>query len=406
LLLLEVTMPRSGWSTHNPLGSRRVVVTKELPGERWLQILADADCRVEVSTSRAILPPETIAAAIGRDCAAVIGQLTESWNDKLLARLKAAGGRVYSNYAVGFNNVDLAAATRLGLPVGNTPGVLTETTAELAVALTLAAARRIAEGDAFMRSGEFARCGWLPTMLLGKLLRGKTLGIVGAGRIGSTYARMMVEGHRMNLIYHDVHRNGDLEASMRAYSAFLEAHGEPTVGCRRVSDLDELLRTADIVSVHTVLDESTHHLFGAKQFATMKPDGIFVNASRGPLHDEAALVRHCRSHPEFAAALDVFEDEPRTAPGLASLPNIVMVPHLGSATRWTRESMATLAAANAAAILQGLPVWNRPDVLSFLSEAPPAAAPSIVNAGDLGLPVLEAQCAAVVVDGACATEKE
>ncbi len=379
-------MTQSPWTTHNPGGGRRVVVTKELPGERWLQTLIAADCRVEVSDSRTILTPAAIERAIGDECAAVIGQLTEAWQAPLLKKLAAAGGRVLSNYAVGFNNIDIAAATRLGLPVGNTPGVLTETTSELTVALTFAAARRIAEGDAFVRSGSFADCGWLPMLMLGKLLWRKTLGIVGAGRIGTTYARMMVEGHKMDLVYHDPFPNEALEDYVRDYGAFLETHGEPAVTCRRAESLDELLAAADVVSVHTVLDESTHHLFGARQFAAMKPHAIFVNSSRGPLHDEKALVEHCRTHPDFYAALDVFEDEPRIQPGLSDLPNVVMVPHLGSATGWTRQGMAVLAARNAVAMLDGAPVWNRPDVLVFLTAEAPAAAPSIVNADELGLP--------------------
>jgi lactate dehydrogenase-like 2-hydroxyacid dehydrogenase len=196
----------------------------------------------------------------------------------------------------------------------------------------------------------------------------------------------MVEGHKMDLVYHDLHPNEALEAYVRDYGAFLEAHGEPGVTCRRAESLDDLLAAADVVSVHTVLDASTHHLFGARQFAAMKPAAIFVNSSRGPLHDEEALVEHCRTHPDFYAALDVFEAEPRTEPGLADLLNVVMVPHLGSATGWTRQGMAVLAARNALAMLDSLPVWNRPDVLGFLADDAPAAAPSIVNADDLALP--------------------
>src|SRR5674476_1223983 len=163
----------------NPGASHRVVVTKELPGARWLQLLTAADCRVEVSQSTEILSEAELRAAFGDHCDAAIGQLTESWSAETLGALRAAGATIYSQYAVGYDNVDVAAATRLGLPVGNTPGVLTETTAQLAVALTFAAARRIAEGDRVMRAGAYH--GWLPSMLLGALIYRATLGIVGAG---------------------------------------------------------------------------------------------------------------------------------------------------------------------------------------------------------------------------------
>jgi len=147
------------------------------------------------------------------------------------------------------------------------------------------------------------------------------------------------------------------------------------------------LQQADCVSVHTVLDESTHHLINAASLALMKENAILVNTSRGPVVDEAALVSHCRKHPDFRAGLDVFEDEPEMKPGLVELDNVLIVPHIASATRWTREGMATLAAGNVAGILMGYPVWNQPDILLFLEKDPPKAAPSIVNAAALGLPV-------------------
>jgi len=184
------------WRTHNPSWSKRVVVTKELPGGRWLEILSRADCRVEICTSTDILSTEEIKAAIGNLCDGAIGQLTEEWSEELFVALKAAGGKAYSNYAVGYNNVDVDKATKQGITVGNTPGVLTETTAEMAVALTFAAARRVVEADRFMRGGHFK--GWLPTLFLGELFWHKTVGVIGAGRIGAAYARMMVEGHKMN----------------------------------------------------------------------------------------------------------------------------------------------------------------------------------------------------------------
>jgi len=378
-------MDAYSWHIVNPDAPRRVIVTKELPGTRWIDILTAADCRVEVCTDEAVLAVERIRAAIGGRCDGAIGQLTEPWGEELFAALAAAGGRAYSNYAVGFNNVDLAAATAHGIPVGNTPGVLTETTAEMAVALTFAAARRTGEAERFLRAGRFH--GWLPRLFLGDLLHGATVGIVGAGRIGAAYARMMMEGHKTHVLYYDLHRNADLEDFAVAYARFLEARGEAPVACRRVDTVAELLEASDVVSLHTLLDDTTRHLIDAGRLARMKPDAILVNTSRGPVVDEAALVAHCRRNPDFRAGLDVFEDEPALAPGLAALENVVIVPHIASATRWTREGMAVLAAANVAALLRGRPVWNRPDVAAFLGDAPPPAAPSVLNAEALGLAV-------------------
>jgi len=378
-------MEQKKWETHNPSGSKRVVVTKKLPGSRWLETLIKAGCRVELCTSTDVLSVEEIKAAIGAQCDAVLGQLTEDWGDELFAALKAAGGKAYSNVAVGYNNVDVAAATRHGIPVGNTPGVLTETTAQMAVTLTFAAARRTGEAERFLRAGKYK--GWLMTLFLGELLWRKTVGVIGAGRIGATYARMMVEGHKMNLIYHDIYPNQDLEDYIAAYADFLKSRGEEPVTCKRAAVIEDVLREADCVSIHTVLDESTHHLINSASLALMKENAILVNTSRGPVVDEAALVAHCQKHPNFRAGLDVFEDEPEMKPGLVELDNVLIVPHIASATRWTREGMASLAAGNVAGILSGYPAWNRPDILTFLEGESPRAAPSIVNAKELGIPL-------------------
>lgn len=378
-------MAQNQWKTINPGGKKRVVVTRGLPGARWLTILTGAGCAVDVNELPRDLSVSEIRTAIGTRCDGVIGQITEPWGEELFAALQAAGGRVYSNYAVGYNNIDLKAATRLGIPVGNTPGVLTEATAEMAVALTFAAARRVSESERFLRAGRWREVGWQPTLFLGELLFRKTLGIIGAGRIGEAYARMMVEGHKMNLIYHDLHRNEALETHIERYSAFLLASGSEPVRCRKASSVDEVLQEADVVSLHTVLDDSTRHLINAERLSQMKENALIVNASRGPVIDEAALVEHCRRHPGFRAGLDVFEKEPELAPGLSELENVVLVPHLGSATLWTRVGMGTLAAANVAGILAGYPAWNRPEVEAFLSSDPPKAAPSILNAKEMGL---------------------
>lgn len=369
---------------HNPGGRFRVIATKQLPGQRWLDILLRADCRVEVCTSEELLSPDEIRSFIGDRCDGAIGQLTETWNRGLLEVLKKAGGKVYSNYAVGYDNVDIKAATELGIPVGNTPGVLTRATAELAVALSFAAARRIVEADSFMRAGKFK--GWLPTLFMGELLSGKTAGVLGAGRIGTAYALMMVEGFKMNLIYYDPARNIKLEERVRAFGEFLKSTGEKEVTCIYAKSVDEVLREADVVSLHLSLNTSTLHVLDARRLSMMKKNAILVNTSRGSVIDELALVEHCRRNPDFRVGLDVYEDEPRMKPGLSELPNTVLLPHIGSATRWTREGMAVLASLNVSGILCGWPVWPDPGRIDpFLGNAPPEAAPSIVNVRELGL---------------------
>lgn len=376
-------MSRKEWEIHNPTGNQRVIVTKNLPGRKWLQILTRADCRVEVCMSDQVLNSEDIVTAMGSQCHGAIGQLTETWGHELFDALSRAGGKAYSNYAVGFNNVVVEAATEFNIPVGNTPGVLTETTAEMAVALTFAAARRTGESEQFLRKGKYK--GWLPDLFLGELLWRKTLGIIGAGRIGEAYARMMIEGHKMNLIYYDLVSNDGLETCVAAYNEFLAAQGEDPVSCKRAEHVEELLKESDCVSVHTLLNDSTYHLIDTEKLALMKKNAILINTSRGPVIDEAALVSHCQNHPEFRIGLDVFEHEPMLEAGLVDLHNAVIVPHIASATRWTREGMAVLAARNVAGILKGHPAWNRPDITCFLEDDPPAAAPSIINARELGL---------------------
>ncbi len=373
----------SDWKTINPQGHFRVLITRRMIGEQWIRELTDAGARLDISALDAPLSKAAILEGIGSSCVGAIGQLYEPWDKDVLSRFKEAGGRVFSNYAVGYNNVDVAAATSLGIRVGNTPDVLTETTAELGVALTFAAARRIPEGDAYTRAGKFTS--WSPTLYLGDLLWRKTLGLVGPGRIGSAYARMMVQGHRMDLLYLGRKANPILEREMEAFNAFLTAQGEAPLRCVRAESIRQLVSASDVVALFPSLNESTKHLINAERLRQMKPNAILVNVSRGPVVDEQALVEHCRRNPDFHAALDVYEQEPKLAPGLQELSNVVMMPHVGSGTRWTREAMALIAAKNVAGILTGKPVWTGPNVLPFLGENPPDAVPSIVNAKELGI---------------------
>ncbi|GAB2219472.1 hypothetical protein Droror1_Dr00007108 [Drosera rotundifolia] len=373
----------------NPNGKYRVISTKPMPGTRWINLLVEGGCRVEICTQKkTILSVEDIIALIGEKCDGVIGQLTEDWGETLFSALSKAGGKAFSNMAVGYNNVDVNAATKHGVAVGNTPGVLTETTAELAAALSLAAARRIVEADEFMRAGLYD--GWLPHLFVGNLLKGQTVGVIGAGRIGSAYARMMVEGFKMNLIYFDLYQATRLEKFVTAYGEFLKANGEPPVTWKRASSMGEVLQQADLISLHPILDKTTYHLVNKESLSLMKKDAILINCSRGPVIDEVALVEHLKANPMFRVGLDVFEDEPQMKPGLAELKNAVLVPHIASASKWTREGMATLAALNVLGKIKGYPVCSDPNrVEPFLNEnvPPPSASPSIVNAKALGLPL-------------------
>ncbi len=249
--------------------------------------------------------------------------------------------RVVSNFAVGYDNVDVPAATERGVIVCNTPGVLTETTAEFAFALLMAAARRIVEGVDYVRAGKWQT--WGPTLLMGQDVGGATLGIVGFGRIGQALAKM-ASGFDMKILAYDTYKNE--EAASEAGATYVE--------------LDELLHQSDFVSLHVALTEETHHLIGADELKAMKSTAVLINAARGPVVDTDALVAALKDGEIFAAALDVTEPEPLPADHpLVSLPNAIVVPHIASASVSTRNKMAALAANNLVAGLNG----DRPEGL-------------------------------------------
>lgn len=307
-----------------------VYVTRRVP-QPGLDMLVEACARVEVNPHDRVLTREELLAGVrGRD--AVLCLLTDTIDAEVFDA--AQGCRIFANYAVGYNNIDVPAATARGIAVTNTPGVLTDATADLTWALLFCAARRIAEGDRFTRAGKFD--GWSPMLFLGGDISGGTLGIVGAGRIGTAVA-LRSRGFRMRVLYHDKVQNEALEQA---------------VGAERVS-LDALLGESDFVCIHVSLDESTRHLIGARELGLMKPTAYLINTSRGPVVDEAALVEALREGQIAGAGLDVFEDEPELKPGLAELDGVVIPPHLGSATIGTRTKMATLAAANVVAMMRG-----------------------------------------------------
>jgi glyoxylate reductase len=236
--------------------------------------------------------------------------------------------------AVGYDNVDVEASAERGIVVTNTPGVLDETTADVAFMLLLAAARRLGEGERLLRAGRWEW--WGPKQLMGRDVWGKRLGIVGFGRIGQAVARR-ARGFGMEVLYHNRSRKEEAEQELGA----------------RYVEFDELLETVDFVSVHTPLTDETHHLIGPKELGRMKPTAVLVNTSRGPVVDEAALADALAAGRIFAAGLDVYEEEPKVHPKLLELENVVLAPHIGSASVETRDRMAALAAENLAAVLRG-----------------------------------------------------
>jgi glyoxylate reductase len=311
-------------------------VTRRLP-QAALDIVA-AECDLAIWDSEDLVVPRDV---LLREAARSDGLLT-LLSDRVDAELLDAAPRVriVANMAVGYDNVDVPVLTERGVQLTNTPDVLTETTADLAWGLMLAAARRIPEGQELIKAGGWTS--WSPTFMCGQDIYGATLGVVGAGRIGSAVLRRAA-GFQMQLRYHNRRPHPQLEAETGA----------------TYRSLDDLLREADFIVVLVPLSAETRGMFGAREFALMKPTSVFVNVSRGPVVREAELAEALQAGRPWAAALDVFDREPIGADHpLLRLPNLVAIPHLGSATLATRTRMATLAASNLAAALNGRPVLS------------------------------------------------
>lgn len=324
----------------SPTNQGHIFVTRRIP-EPGLEMLRSSGSRVTVfqeEEDKGLTREELLDGV--RSCDVLLSLLTEPIDREALEANDALLG--VAQMSVGFDNVDVTSATSLGIPVGNTPGVLTETTADLAWALLMATARRIPESHEYQVAGRYKL--WGPNLFTGLDVgpgasgRRKVLGVVGYGRIGRAVVRRSV-GFDMDVLAYDPYSREAIE-------------DDPVV---EWADLPELLKKSDFVSLHTLLNEETRHLIGEAELRRMKPTAILINTSRGPVVDEEALVRALQQGWIEAAGLDVYEDEPAMKPGLAELPNVVLLPHIASASHDTRGRMAEMAAANALAFLHGVP---------------------------------------------------
>lgn len=321
-----------------------ILVTRRLPQPALDLLKKHCDTMDMNPHDRPMTRQELLEGVRGRD--GVLCLLNDSIDAAVFEA--ARGAKIFANHAVGFNNVDVKAATAAGIMVTNTPGVLTDTTADLTWALILSIARRIVECDTFTRQGKFK--GWGPLLLLGTDVYGKTLGIVGAGRIGTAVAKRAA-GFSMNILYVDDVPNTEMEQSL---------------GAQKV-DMDQCLKESDFITLHVPLMDSTVHMIGEKELGMMKSSTYLINTCRGPVVHEKALVNALDKKVIAGAALDVFEREPELEPGLAALDNVIVVPHIGSATVETRTKMAMMAAENLLAGLKGErpPNLINPEVLDL-----------------------------------------
>ncbi|MCA9429848.1 MAG: D-glycerate dehydrogenase [Candidatus Omnitrophica bacterium] len=314
--------------------AQKVTVTRKIP-DAGIDLLKAEGYELNFNDEDRALSREELLDAV-READAVLCMLHDRIDQEVIDA--APNAKVFSNYAVGYNNIDLDACRAANRRVTNTPGVLTDATADTAFTLLMAAARCVVESDQYLRAGKWT--GWSPMLFLGADITGATLGIVGAGRIGKATAERGAHGFGMKILY----TRGKGKDPLPDWEESMDA---------RMVDLDTLLAESDFVSIHCPYMDSTRHLIGKESFKKMKKSAVLINTARGPIEDEVALIEALKSGEIAAAGLDVYEEEPKIAPGLTDLPNTVLLPHLGSATVHTRDAMATLAAKNLIAILKG-----------------------------------------------------
>lgn len=314
----------------------KIFITRQIP-DRGINLLKEKGYEIVVSPYDRVLTKEELTEYLRKDrYDALLFLLTDKVDAEVLDAAKESGVKIIANYAVGVDNIDLKVAKERGIAVTNTPGVLTDTVAEHTFAFILALAHRVVEGDRFTRAGKYR--GWEPMLMLGNDVSKKIVGIVGLGRIGAQVAHYAARGFDAQIIYYDVKRNQEFEKSYGA--SFRE-------------NVDDIFREADFVSLHVPLLDSTRHLINAERLKIMKPTAYLINTSRGPVIDEAALVEALKNGIIRGAALDVYENEPALTPGLAELENVILTPHIASATEETRQAMSALAAENIIAALEG-----------------------------------------------------
>ncbi len=309
----------------------KVYITREIPERGLRTIKQHFDSVVWLKRPP---PPKNVIKENTREVDALVSLLSDEIDAEIFDAAREL--KIVSQLAVGFDNIDVKEATKRGIYVTNTPGVLTETTADFAWALLMAVARRVVEADKYVRAGDW-KVGWHPNMLLGRDVYGETIGIVGAGRIGCAVARR-ARGFDMKILYYDVVPRPDLEKEL---------------GARRM-DLDELLEESDFVSVHVPLMKATHHLINADKLKLMKETAYIINNSRGPVIDEKALYRALKEGTIAGAAIDVFEQEPTPKDNpLLELENVIVTPHISSSSHKTRSKMAEMVAENLVAFFEG-----------------------------------------------------